>query len=145
MREILFRGKVPGDYPDEDLRGQGVEGNLVHQTEYYGNPIDRYHIIYTGEFDYDYYDSVVVIPETVRQYTGMEDKNGTKIFEGDIVRGLMDYGPAGLFERNNVVISFNETVGGYEWQYFNLDTIEVIGNIYDNPELLEEGEDECNS
>jgi uncharacterized phage protein (TIGR01671 family) len=147
MREILFRGK--------SLRPSG--GLLKKENGWvFGVPVpvfintsDTGRVEMTkchGYDELDYYELLSedeeVDPKTIGQYTGMKDKNGTKIFEGDIVRVLMDYGPAGLFERNNVVIRFNETAGGYEWQYFNLDTIEVIGNIYDNPELLEKSEED---
>ena len=80
-----------------------------------------------------------VNPETVGQYTGLTDKNGTKIFEGDIVK----YGDTVhnvVFEQRNgtayfgLVYSTLETLSfGY---YQDLKQIEVIGNIYDNPELL---------
>lgn len=80
-----------------------------------------------------------VDPETVGQYTGLTDKNGTKIFEGDIVK----YGDTVhnvVFEQRNgtayfgLVYSTLETLSfGY---YQDLKQIEVIGNIYDNPELL---------
>lgn len=138
MREILFRGKViDGNWPPANIQGEWVEGSLVHQTEYYGDPVDRYHILYTGEFDMDYYDSAIVDPKTIGQFTGLLDKNGKKIFEGDIIRALMDFGPAGLIE-SIVPVYFDTSVGGYQWNYFNMSTIEVIGNIYDNPELLGE-------
>ena len=82
---------------------------------------------------------VAVDPETVGQYTGLTDKNGTKIFEGDIVK----YGDTVhnvVFEQRNgtayfgLVYSTLETLSfGY---YQDLKQIEVIGNIYDNPELV---------
>ncbi len=87
-----------------------------------------------------------VIPETVGQYTGLTDKNGKKIFEGDIVKGLFVFG-----EISSVVI-FKYGSFGIEW---NIDEIkvldpflglrniecEVIGNIHDNPELLKGGDE----
>jgi hypothetical protein len=123
MREILFRGKTRDN--------EWAQGSLhieYGETTQDGNREIDYRILgMRGECRY-------VIPKTVGQYTGKMDKNGTKIFEGDIIRGLMDYGPAGWLERI-VSIGWNAECG-YQWNYFLLDTIEVIGNIHDNPELL---------
>ena len=93
-----------------------------------------------------------VIPETVGQYTGLTDKNGVRIFEGDIVR----YAERRLGGEDVSVafpVTFDE--GGFcAHHYFlnnwlrnglggnaKLEDIEVIGNIHDNPELLKGGED----
>lgn len=82
-----------------------------------------------------------VIPETVGQFTGLTDKNGKKFFEGDIVKFSH---PA--FNKSQIgVISYemNETgfvlryKGDYSWIAYTNEFYEVIGNIYDNPELLE--------
>jgi len=144
MREILFRGKVPNDYYIQYLRGRWVEGSLVHQTAFYGDIVDRYHILCNGEFDGDYYDSAEVIKETVGQFTGLLDKNGRKIFEGDIVRSVS--------RQNEIVGVMVFHNGGFEldWRSFNEFSMEqgfsmidselgqvIIGNIHDNPELLE--------
>ena len=119
IREIIFRAKRKDN-------GQWAQGSLFAECS-------RVEIV-RGTCNNIGIEGVEVIPETVGQYTGKMDKNGTKIFEGDIIRGLMDYGPAGWLERI-VSIGWNAECG-YQWNYFLLDTIEVIGNIYDNPELL---------
>ena len=143
MREILFRGKViETHWVKEDIRGEWVEGSLVHQTEYYGDPVDRYHILYTGEFDMDYYDSAIVDPKTIGQFTGLLDKNGVKIFEGDIVKFCSGEIRSVVFDENYSEFEFSrkdpvENVDGLAL-CVDHDVCEVIGNIYDNPELLKE-------
>ncbi len=141
MREILFRGK------DEDT-GEWRAGFIIKgvddcSKEY--NPT----IIAAGAYGIgcgwclsDKIDSYYVVPETVGQYTGLTDKNGKCIFEGDIVTGLF------LFELSvNAVVTFQDGAFGLEWYRGNVKTFnaftsvcnvkyEVIGNIHDNPELL---------
>ena len=88
-----------------------------------------------------------VIPETVGQFTGLTDKNGTKIFEGDVVKRCftLTRGPNKESRETQVgVVWYDNVTCGYlirgacnlrrQWPG---DTIEVIGNIYDNPELME--------
>ena len=79
---------------------------------------------------------VEVIPETVGQYTGLKDKNGKRIFEGDICKHRSNYS-------GNTVISVVAYTDGHflalvcENSGFELsEKLEIIGNIHDNPELL---------
>ena len=128
MREYLFRGKRVDGYG-------WIEGDLIHDIAERNRP--RINIKYeysTGTF----YHCVAprVIPETVGQFTGLTDKNGKKIFEGDILTNIL----GDLF-----VMKFpipNEDSEDYRgkplyptpWR----ECREIIGNIYDNPELLGE-------
>ena len=90
MREILFRGFHPCDGPDtivvdgEKVKGEWVEGSLIHRTSYYGEPCDAYFIVTGGEFDSDYYDAEKVLPSTVGQYINV-DCFGKKVFEHDVI------------------------------------------------------------
>lgn len=123
MREILFRGKFGNEwkYGFLSIEPKG----LVIKEPYKNESSNVWHI------DAD----------TVGQYTGMTDKNGTKIFEGDIIdflyrSGYDDYGivqyDADETEFGFVYNSIYEGLG----RHYQSKDIEVIGNIYDNPELL---------
>ena len=125
MREILFRGKSKST-------GKWVYGYLVEGNDWNTNePITA--IIETDAVFYPRNEIVsyeVVDPRSVGQFTGKVDKNGVKIFEGDIVRAMMDFGPAGFYERI-ITIGFANNLGSYQWEYFDMSTIEVIGSSYD--------------
>lgn len=127
MRETLFRGK-------RKENGEWVYGYLYirNDGQYEISFYDKY--FDSERFTYD------VIPETVGQYIGFTDKNGKKIFEGDIVERLW------LGEKHIYRIYYDSDISSFigadidcqGFTTFNYDSceFEVIGNIYDNPELL---------
>ena len=124
MREILFRGKT--------ILGEWVYGLLGCN---YFRPNEKYYHIHNCETDDIQHE---VIPKTIGQFTGLTDKNGKKIFEGDIVAYNTLYidgkeiQEIGYFECNEHFVSFR--IHGTQITPFYC---EVIGNIHDNPELLE--------
>lgn len=137
MREILFRGKQMDD-------NEWIYGGALHQTDCYGMKVDRWYIIDGTETnDYNIGYPIRVIPETIGQYTGLTDKNGKKIFEGDVLR-LVYNGDKHIYQVVYDVseLDFKATNGKEEYrtnfQYLTCcDEVEVIGNIRDNPELAE--------
>ena len=132
MREILFRGKRVEN-------GEWVYGyyaKSVWETGLLSNPIIRtsHQIWYDMDNRHQVY--AEIIPETVGEWTGLTDKNGVKIFEGDIVKNSRDVGLLYYKEKNSAF-----TVKGWEygyWLWHDKEDIEVIGNIYDNKDLLKE-------
>ena len=142
MREILFRGKRIGN-------GEWVDGYLAAYDLICPNyPEDTSNAMgdYYGQTPYVGF--VEVDPSTVGQFTGLTDKNGKRIFEGDIVaQNWYDYDEPRDDSFGKVVFceydcSFSVMdvnkdgfmplgrCGSYHWE------VEVIGNIHDNPELL---------
>jgi uncharacterized phage protein (TIGR01671 family) len=133
MRDITFRARRTDN-------GEWVEGNLVWIKNCNDEPYQCFiisHLAYMeyGEFD----DTYQVLPETVGQFVGLTDKNGKKVFEGDIIKAdnwLHSYMKIYtiVFEDGGFCAKYKDEDG---WNFDHLANIEVIGNVFDNAELLE--------
>lgn len=133
MREILFRGK--------NESGKWVEGYYIRAVWYLDEQVtDCIFPIGTTLYphcEHSGFESIV--PETVGQYTGLTDKNGTKIFEGDIVNFKTT-----PYDFTKCIVEYRDYYAeycavdnkGFEYSMDKFCEYEVIGNIYDNPELL---------
>lgn len=138
MREILFRGKN-----DNDEWVYGWLGHL-HCRNPYTKQISS---IYFTEISNDFKSrlNTLVDYKTVGQFTGLIDKNGKKIFEGDIVKVIDDilgspfcYGITGkVVYCESAFFVEPKDVMNTEYLFNECAVYEVIGNIHDNPELLE--------
>lgn len=152
-REILFRGKRKDN-------GEWVYGDLICNSIK-----DEPHIFFTTALNEinNTISNVVVIPDTIGQYTGLKDKNGKRIFEGDILQLTIPDGSVRHFtvewaEENRTLMSLRNfehdgnpiRISGwcFNWNGYRLypsvidgmpdnERMEIKGNIHDNPKLLE--------
>lgn len=127
-REILFRGKRRDN-------GQWIEGGYVEWSDYKDR---RYYQIVSSN---GYHNEVD--PSTIGQYTSYKDRNGQKIFEGDILSDVRADGHnalvtfnRGCFVLNTIGKSLTE-ISNFSHSIYSIERAVVIGNKYDNPELIE--------
>ena len=183
MCEMLFRGKLTERFADAaEIRPDLARKEIIKDGFVYGSLVvsgDKYFICtyayaynryYAGNADGTMFE---VDPETVGQFTGLTDKNGVRIFEGDILKFLdfqkgvvtQECGAFGIgvmpyidwdyleseihtvtgcdnhpyFCRNDNFVSLWEMMWNYNQEERCCDVVEIIGNIYDNPELMKGG------
>ena len=143
MREILFRAKTDG------IHSRWVYGFYVREV--FSDGVD--HILTNGIYDGPRDDSIgesyCVLPETIGQYSGMRDNTGNRIFEGDILeerirgRSLKDGTPAYRTRKYIVCCGdwsfYLEAIGAFGNPSRCVSRCKIIGNIHDNPELLDKG------
>ena len=135
MREILFRGKhMHVCQENKHLDGTWVEGYLQDENH-----------INDGKCEF------LIDSETICQYTGLTDKNGKKIWENDILEGHLDDKFPEDVTREKVIWHESgwktEEPGCVDKEYldeFDAENFEVVGNVFDNPELLEAYDGEIN-
>lgn len=163
MREILFRAKRKNwrELPKDEW---WVEGNYHHQTDYYGDPCDKHYIIDGTKTDMEGYgEHYEIDPETICQYTGLNDGNGNRIWQNDIVScehekypednplEVYPLFPEPIKYKRNYAVEFISTGSSYGYRLRNKSIhfmltgnviynhkIEVLGNVFDNPELLKD-------
>ncbi|EGK04741.1 YopX family protein [Dysgonomonas mossii] len=139
MRKIIFRGKPKSGYN----YGNGwLYGSLIQIDE------NNYGIVELSDISYDEngyidYSHTPVISETIGQFTGLTDKNGKEIYEGDIIQDNNGIGVIMWFQTSWGIASYAYGYDGLKSytavdSFYSKETKEwaVIGNIHDNPSLL---------
>ena len=133
MREILFKAK-------RRYNGEWVEGSYVKVEKLNGEGDEHYIVEYEAVGT-----QYLIDPNTLSQYAGRKDTNGTKIWENSVVK-QSSVSPLGWHRERHSKVSFDKEGywmlttqygDGYWIGDFEDEQLEVIGNIFDNPELME--------
>ena len=130
MREIKFRG--------QNVRGLLVYGNYAHIKKDFSTVRKGHYISNSDGAPFAY----LIRPETLGQYTGLKDKNGKEIYEGDIVRYPADLGLNKKWDSFLGKVAYEEdrpayNVYGNDNAWVLTSGVEVVGNIHENPELIQ--------
>lgn len=137
MRTIKFRARRKN--------GEWVVGNFIHHFATCFKNKERYSIFLPKpKNDNGGYWVQDILPDTIGQYTGLKDANGAEIYEGDIVRRKYDNHLYVVIIHKNVYYASIEVRNGEVYGGFPLHplvsqdrkSIEIVGNIHDNPELI---------
>ena len=148
MREIKFRAMTR---PPEDFGGRHFTSEMVYGTGFLKDPVNTW-LVSSNEKEALAFGTTkkIVKPETVGQFTGLNDKNGKEIYEGDIAYSqsrcftvIIKYGEAKYIGVGvtlaGIIVQY---IGGHKKEepfmiYSGKNDWEIIGNIHENPELLE--------
>ena len=125
MREIKFRGKRIDN-------GKWIYGSLIIEEDPIADALNYF------IKPFNFLTGKLVVPESVGQYTGFKDKNTKEIYGGDIVRCNDEYCAVVVWKQDGFLLDFlinKKNIPSLWYNAENSEKIEVIGNIYENPEL----------
>lgn len=131
MREIIFRAKTVPSPSRGENNSKWIEGDLAINYWNYSSIKEK---CKNGKRH-------IVIPNTIGQYTGVDDMNDNRIFEGDIIDNYMGKGVV-AFDSGSFKIFYIDPACPDD--LYDPKSIEVIGNIYDNPEIIDEFQEDDN-